>query len=252
MPVFFGYEDISGAIVSNWVHEDLFSCPEFYHCADEQLEQELLKHFRWQKIPKGVGLSGSLRSFHEGYSPGGISWWESNICVGAYTSSCYVYWRTRSGRVYHPSDIPDCDDLEFWIEKLDVAAFLRALYGPSSLPFKLKNLSFELKTGAIDMSMTAFLLPAPERELNDVQKAVDDLTAEINQQSEAKGRKFGVVHNWRTETEGNGLRMNFDMGSADFTWLKKWLQALSDLNLLLELRLGRFPDVQQTDYESKI
>jgi hypothetical protein len=32
------------------------------------------------------------------------------------------------------------------------------------------------------------------------------------------------------------------MGSAGFDWLKKWLQALNDLNLLQEVRLGRFKD----------
>lgn len=242
MSVICNYDALHSVIAGSWKNDDVLPCPEFYHCADTKLEQWLIEHFKWQKIPKDLCISGWLSRFHEGYSPGGISWWESNICVGAFTSSCYVYWRTRSGRVYHPSEIPDCNDLEFWIEKLDAAAFLRALYGPSSLPFKIKNLSYDLKTGAIDMSMTAFLLPAPEIDSINVQKAVNDVTDEINQQSEAKGRKFGVVHNWRTEIEGNGLRMNFDMGSAGFDWLKKWLQALNDLNLLQEVRLGRFKD----------
>lgn len=201
-----------------------------------------MHHFKWQKIPKGVCITGGLNRFYEGYSPGGISWWESNICVGASMSICYVYWRTRSGRVYLPSELPDCNDLDFWIEKLDTAAFLRALYGPSSLPFKLKNLNFEVKTGAIDMYMSALLLPVAGMQIEKVLEATNSATNAINEQSEVKGRQFGVVHNWQIQKEADGIRMDFDLGSADFNWLKKWLHALSELNLLQEVRLGRFKE----------
>jgi hypothetical protein len=203
---------------------------------DQALTQWLLKRFEWSKIPKQVHIN----SYVHAVAIDEVSTCSLSIWAGSWNDTIKVSWKSKSGKIYEPQDDPEAGDFECWISRLNEEAFLRALYGPTSLPFKLTGLSFKIAVGAIDMSMTVLLVPKDHFEQDELQQQIDRITIDINEKSHSQKRNWGVVHNWQMAAEKEGLRINFDLGSAGFTWMKHWLQALSAAGMLSEIRLGRF------------
>lgn len=111
----------------NWKSNKAASHPAFYQCADAKLEAWLMQHFGWDTIPGELRLSSTLKHFVQGLLPGAVTTWQSDILVGRSRHPCRVCYRTLSGNVYYPHLLPNCEDLEFWIEDLDSNAVLNSL-----------------------------------------------------------------------------------------------------------------------------
>ena len=100
------------------------------------------------------------------------------------------------------------------------------------LPFKIKDLSYELVVTRLNMDMTIEMqlkkgeLSKADSIIEEIDKLIDD----YNIQSEKKDRKNGVVHNWKRKVEISKLVYDIDTGSAGSWFLKKFLQQLSTMN----------------------
>ena len=151
-----------------------------------------------------------------------------------------VLWKSKSGRIYKLEDNDiDCDDIEFWFEELDVALIHRQMFPNVKLPFKLKDLSYELVVTRINMDCTLTLQLKTESISNaeSIVDQVDEFIAAFNQKSEKKDRIHGVIHNWKPRIEEDKLIYDIDLGSTGPHFFKKLLPHLSQLNYFTKVEL---------------
>ena len=201
---------------------------EFIACADIQLTQDFLLH-TGIKIGKYIGIGFSSKPFFF-YNRGEVSKMHSFISINSYGNEVSINWKSKSGRIYETFDTDiDCNDITFWFEGLDPLEYHKQLQPNNSLPFKLKDLTYELIITALNMDMTIEMwlkeddvAKAPAL-LEDIDKMMDD----FNMKSMKKDRKDGVVHNWKRRNENDKLIYDIDTGSAGVIFLKKFLMYLS-------------------------
>jgi hypothetical protein len=220
-------------------------CERYYHftvskqfvdCADHQLTAQFEKQAGF-KVTKNVSI-GWETPFIDGVvdhilQKGPTTVFLSQLWIGHTNNPVKILWKSNSGRIYemHDTDI-DCSDIEFWFEGMDPVLFNKLMFPKTTLPFKLKDPGYELSVIRLQMDCTISLWPkeaATDTEL--ISKQLDDFIAGFNDQSEKKNRKDGVVHNWKHHTEPGCLVYEFDMGSAGFVFLKKFLSFLSKMAL---------------------
>ena len=78
-----------------------------------------------------------------------------DIVIYNYASYVTVNWKSKLNKYNTPSDaIIDCNDIEFWFEGLNPLEYHKQLNNDTTLPFKLKDLSYELVITALNMDMT--------------------------------------------------------------------------------------------------
>jgi hypothetical protein len=151
-----------------------------------------------------------------------------------------VLWKSISGRIYQLADTDiDCNDIEFWFEELDVALIHRQMYPNVKLPFKLKDLSYELIVTRINMDCTIEMQVKQEclNETENINSQVDSFIAAFNEKSEKKDRIHGVIHHWKPKIEGDKLIYDMDLGSTGPYFFKKLLPHLSSLNYFTRVEL---------------
>lgn len=151
-----------------------------------------------------------------------------------------ILWRSKSRRIYkiEDSDV-DCDDIEFWFEDLDVALIHRQMFPNVKLPFKLKDLSYELVVTRINMDCTIQIQLKENCSSNaeDIVAEIDGFIADFNNKSEKKGRVHGVIHHWKSQAENGKLVYEIDLGSTGPNFFKKLLPYLSLLNYFTRVEL---------------
>jgi hypothetical protein len=215
---------------------------EFVTAADAQLSPLFEKTVGY-KINKHVCISiiGKDDSRFV-YEKGIVS--ALSICIfnNHHWNFLLIHWQSKSGRVYDVGDTDiDNNDIEFWIEGIDVAMYNRQMYPKATLPFKLKNLSYELVVTRlnIDCTITATLKPEAANNMEAIGKELTDFIESFNLASEAKDRKDGVIHSSLAKAEGeNILLLEMDMGSAGAVFVKKLLTAMSTLNCFTKVEVG--------------
>lgn len=204
---------------------------EFTSCMDIQLTR-LFELKTSLKINKQISIS-SMSDYRFFVETGKVSKIAFNIYVNHNWNPVTVLWKSKSGRIYKLEDTDiDCEDVEFWFEELDVALIHRQMFPNVKLPFKLKDLSYELIVTRINMDATIELQLKAEQ-LNDVQKIeleIDNFITGFNEKSEKKDRLHGVIHNWKTRMEGDKMIYDIDLGSTGPYFFKKLLPHLSELN----------------------
>ncbi len=211
---------------------------EFANCADMQLtaQFELLTGL---KINKQISIATrSEQEFFIEY--GEISKIPFYIYANHNWNSVTVLWKSKSGRIYKLEDTYiDCDDIEFWFEELDVALIHRQMFPNIKLPFKLKDLSFELVVTRINMDATIQLqLKADQINYSKrIELKIDDFIAGFNEKSEKKDRIHGVIHNWKTRIEGDKMIYDIDLGSTGPYFFKKLLPELSKMDHFIKVEL---------------
>jgi hypothetical protein len=156
-------------------------------------------------------------------------------------NNAYMLWRSRSGRVYEVGDAAiDCADIEFWLEGIDAALYQRQMYPKDPLPFKLKNLGYELLVERvnIDCTVTGTLCPEAIDRATEICGQLGDFIDTFNRASEAKGRKEGVVHNYYAALQSpNCIELKMDLGSAGASFIKKLLQWMSGLSVFEKVNI---------------
>jgi hypothetical protein len=212
---------------------------EFTSCMDLQLTAQF-ELTTGLKINKQISIA--TRSEWEFFvTTGDISKIGFYIYVNHNWNPVTVLWKSKSGRIYEILDTDiDCDDIEFWFEELNVTLIHRQMFPGDKLPFRLKELSYELVVSRISMDCT-FELQLKEEHLADsdeVIKLVDNYLAEFNENSEKKDRKYGVIYRWESRTEENKIIIDINLGSAGPNIFKKLLPQLSELNYLSRVEIG--------------
>ncbi len=207
---------------------------EFVACADQQLTP-LFEQLTGLKINKQISISWA-HEWEFFLTTGPISKVPFYIYVNHNWNPVTVTWQSRSGRVYRLADTDiDCQDVAFGLEGLDAALLHRQLYPGYRFPFKLKDLSYELTVNRlnVDCTLTLHLRPEHAAEAGRAASLVDDFLHGFNQASERRGRRPGLVHNWKWAVAGGGSCITFelDLGSAGPNLFKKLLPFLSKADI---------------------
>jgi hypothetical protein len=210
---------------------------EFLLCADKQLRISFEK-LTAIRINKHICVNPPwIVTFN--YQSDIISQFSQNIFVNHETIlGVLIKWKSKSGIIYKLEDKDiDCDDVEFWFENLDATLVHKYLYPKVSLPFKLKDLTYELIVTRINMDCTLEMGLKEGVAIENIINQIDDFIADFNHQSEKKDRKDGVIHNWKRNTEQKKLVYELDLGSTGVVFLKKLLNHLSKLNAFKKVEL---------------
>jgi hypothetical protein len=192
----------------------------FLICADDKLYHYFLKITGLQNIRK-CGLSGSIYNL----SYGKVSAYETSMGINHHNHWIKICWQSKSGKIYHLHDEVDCQDIEFWLEGVDVPLVYKQLYGTSTLPFKLSNIHYTLLVGSISIALelVIFIKEGNVGSTEQILKEFDVFIVQYNALSEKKDRRYGVVHNWFIYVHGTIVTINLDLGSAGAQFLKKFL-----------------------------
>ena len=211
----------------------------FIICADEQLFHNFLLTTGVKNIKK-CGLSGSV--YNLTYDT--ISSYETNMGVNSHNQAVRICWRSKSGKIYHLHDEVDCNDVEFWLEGVDVPLVYKQLYGPTALPFKLPPTHYQLVIGSISISLDlkVVLKEAQSQTIGQLAQNMDNFIDGFNAKSLKKDRKDGIVHNWKTTTQGRNLLVEMDLGSAGSAFLKKMLKWLNGFECVEKVVVGTTAD----------
>ena len=209
---------------------------EFIRCADAQLTPmfETVVGFR---INKEVSINLTMENEFK-YTKDKIS----RLAIVFYVNHNWnrnvsMLWKSKSGRIYDMADTDiDCNDIEFWIEGIDPLLYNKQMFPKAALPFKLKNLSFELVITRLNLDMTIVMefklgITADKETIaHQVDLFIDDYNTHAG--------KNGVVHNWKRRIEGQQVVYELDMGSAGPLFLKKLLQYLSKTGHFMRVEIG--------------
>jgi hypothetical protein len=136
-------------------------------------------------------------------------------------------WRSKSGIIVGT----DCEqineaDMETWIEGLQPEAYWKEISQKvDDHPFKKIKLPFVLTVYGFSTHMS---ISIQFNEMPDVLKLEKETGAFIltyNDTSEAADRKFGIIHNFSFDNDGepNQFKIKIDTGSAGIYFLKKFL-----------------------------
>jgi hypothetical protein len=177
---------------------------------------------------------------------GNKSSYETSMGINFQDQWIKVCWKSKSGIIYHLHDEVDCNDIEFWLEGIDLPLLYQQLYGPTTLPFKIPPVHYQLVVGSISISLD-LMVKLKEAYLNDIQEMETQLNtfiAGFNAKSEKKDRKDGVVHNWRTRIEGLQIIAELDLGSAGAAFFKKLLKWLNGFEQIEKVIVGNTPENQ--------
>ena len=213
----------------------------FLHCMNTQLTSQFIYKTGVQIDKKYVNIIDSNKEYKTEVKEGGISTMDLRLYVNHNWLDIIIAWKSKSCTIYHPSNEDcDCSDLEFWFIDLDATLVVQLLYPGTKPPFKLKGLSYELETRylQLDQRIQLQLHEAKCAAVPEIMLAIDDFIGKANEKSEKKGRRDGVVHQWKGQQAGSLIIYEIDMGSTGLAFLKKLLQFFSDLNAFNKVVLG--------------
>jgi hypothetical protein len=153
---------------------------------------------------------------------------ECHIVVAAYGNPVKICWKSKSGIIYKLTDeVIDCNDIEFWIEGLDAKLYHQQMYPKVSLPFKFKDLPFELEILRLYIECVVIIEhhePLPEN-IKDKYVIIDQLIGKGIE----KGYGGGYIHNFKSTWEGATVTYTIDVGSVGIVFIKKIVQKLKEI-----------------------
>ncbi|HTL07990.1 MAG TPA: hypothetical protein VL307_07020 [Chitinophagaceae bacterium] len=203
----------------------------FADCANQQLSLAFARD-AGIKLSKLISISwaGGPDFFYE---KGNVSKFASDIWINHHHNPINIAWQSTSGRIYDIADTDiDCNDIQFWFEGFDALLYHRQMFPTVKLPFRLKDLSYELQVLRLNMdcSIEMTIKETDLHRADELTNSIDDFIDNYNKASEKKDRSFGVVHNWRSTAVDNKLMYEIDTGFTGARFLKKLLLFLSSLS----------------------
>lgn len=211
---------------------------EFVECMDRQLTESFIKKTSLP-INKDVSITlPSSESFY--YEKGIVSKLPFYVYINHNWNPIIVAWKSKSGKIY---DIADTDineqDIEFWFEGLDPLLYHKQLFPNEVLPFKLKNLSYQLTIHRLNKEADLVLQyqskTNTEQNIENITLSIQQWLENFNQNSIKEDRKYGVVYSWNFVIEHATITYSIDFGSTGIYFLKQFLQFLSSLNCFKEV-----------------
>ncbi len=173
------------------------------------------------------------------YEKGEVSSIGLSLSVMNFAFPVKLCWRSRSAAIYTPSDEDfDCSDVEFWLEDLQPAYYMKQinLYKDTpQLPFALKNLNYQLTVNLIqtDCRMEMVLKKGMAQREVELLERIYSFIDSYNDNSEKKHRKYGVVHNangYLDQNRENLLHLEIDIGSVGPDFFKKLFKLFNDMD----------------------
>ena len=238
--IFLISEETIDSIIQYYKREDKIDVSySFLRCANHQAGLYFLKITGLKSLNK-CGIA----PFFWNLSYNQVSFLETTLGVNHESQFVKVCWRSKSGKIYHLHDEVDCNDVEFWLEGVDVPLVYKQLYGPTALPFKLPPTHYQLVIGSISISLDlkVVLKEAQSQTIGQLAQNMDDFIDGFNAKSLKKDRKDGIVHNWKTTTQGRNLLVEMDLGSAGSAFLKKMLKWLNGFECVEKVVVGTTAD----------
>lgn len=213
-------------------HNKLKMSPGFLKCADEQLSRQF-EYRTGLKINKQVSVIIPTDAPQFLYEKGIVSKFSITLFVSHNWNPLFMLWKSKSGRIYDIADEDiNCDDIEFsFNESFDALLYHKQMYPKVDLPFKFKNLPFELVIERLNMDCVFIMELKPER-IPFAQEYVEKIDQCIDDYSMKAERSGGnPVHNWRTTVEGNTIVCDMDSGYAEAEILKVLVKLFTKLNV---------------------
>lgn len=175
------------------------------------------------------------------YEVGNVSKIPIDILINNHWNPVIVLWKSPSGRIYGINDIDiDCNDIEFWLEGLDPLLYHKQLYPKDTLPFRFKDLSFELVVVRLNVNATiVFTFKEDVIDPIDVYTIkIDNIIQRFVDKPIKIGNEFGVAHNFsRKRVSDNKWEYEVDTGSTGVYIYKKLLPLLSKLNCFSKIEI---------------
>lgn len=223
--------------LNRYKREGILMSLNFLECADTGLRISFEK-LTAIKINKDICVS-LPDAYTFNYKSDIVSQFTQNIFINyEYIFGVIIKWKSKSGRVYKLNDTDiDCDDVEFWFENLDASLAHKYLNPKVKLPFKLKDLTYELVVTRINMDCTIEIELKKEKDSDSIIKQIDDFISDFNKKSEKNDRKEGVIHNWKREHIESKIIYELDLGSTGVMFLKKILTYFSKLAVFQKIEL---------------
>lgn len=163
----------------------------------------------------------------------GINWMKFEVLTYVkVTGHLILCFQHKDGRKldYFSKDF-DCNDVKFWIKEFPLKEFFDIYYSqPRKLPFKLPKLNYELEFFGLvseHISISIELIDFSSSNVKICEQLIEDKLKKYNKKSIANDYKFGVVHNFSFEIEGNIILVHIDFGSASLSLLKEILITLN-------------------------
>ena len=214
---------------------------EFANCMDQQLTDIFIKKTGISSFRHVVViLTSNTVDFPFFVISEVVSKFPAFVCVIADCSPIEIYWKSKSGRIYKIDDKEiDCNDIEFWMEGLNPLLYNKLLYPKDTLPFKLKNIGYELVVTRILMDCTLEMeLKEPLDDPSSQFSLMYDFINNFNNLSLKKQEKYGFVHNSNGFMDENGkMVLVINMGTAGFYFFKKLLLFLNDMNCFKKIEV---------------
>jgi len=206
---------------------------EFIRCADQQLTAMFIQK-AGLKFGKNLSISW-VSQIDYFYETGVCSRLPFYLYVNHNWNPITITWKSASGRIYKidETDI-DCADIAFSFESLDIPLYHKQMYPGNPLPFKLKDLSFELTVHRINVDCEIAMelrTPGTEATINNTIKQINDFIEGYNEASGKKDWKYGVVHNYKINSDNKSIiSYELDLGSTGADFIKKLLEFISTIN----------------------
>ncbi len=203
----------------------------FLNCADSQLTPLFEKQVGF-KVNRRVGLLIGNTADPIFYQREAVSSMQLQIGVADNGNTLTICWKSKSGRIYEPGDADiDCNDIEFWFEKLDILLYNQQMFPKQSLPFKLKDLGYELIINRLHMEsiLTITVRPEAAGQRLAIIEAIDEMVNALNDASEPDDFADGFVDAKMRMLQGDcNIEYTLVEGTEDsrffkqlFTYLKK-------------------------------
>lgn len=173
----------------------------------------------------------------------GINWMKFEVLTYVtVTGHLILCFQHKDGRIldYFSKDF-DCNDVKFWIKEFPLKEFFDIYYSqPRKLPFKLPKLNYELEFFGLvseHISISIELIDFSSSNVKICEQLIEDKLKDYNKKSIANEYKFGVVHNFSFEIEGNIILVHIDFGSASLSLLKEILMAINNKDFIKKVTI---------------
>lgn len=138
-------------------------------------------------------------------------------------------WHTHSGRIVDIADTDfDCSDLVVYFDDLDALLIQKQMYPKEKLPFKLRDLSYELIVERLNQEMTIEAALRADDAINQ-EKLLDETRVFVGTfNGKLLKKNISGVHRFEPRLENEKIIFDIDTGAAGVVFLKQFLQFLSD------------------------
>jgi len=223
------------------INYNLDISPSFISCANTQLTDLFVQQTGLSSFGKNLCMAWEDSETFK-YEKGKESKLSFQLFVNHNWNPFSVCWKSKSGKIYDINDSNiDYNDIEFWFEGLNPMLYHQQLYPNEQLPFKLKDLSYELVVVRLNMNASLFVtfkeatLLATKEQLEKIDILIQKF---INKPIRWGKGGAGVVHNFkRKQVDANQWEYEIDTGSAGIYFFKKLLPLLSELNCLAKVEI---------------